>query len=103
MPMTGSGPPPLLAAAAYLLPALVWSVIAQAAWHLRRAKKPSHGFFRLLPIVATFVTLLYASLALFCLIPPELHLHPTRALIALYMLSNVVHVGMAATLLHLVV
>jgi signal transduction histidine kinase len=103
MPMTGSGPSPLLAAAAYLLPALVWSVIAQEAWHLKREKKPSHGFFQLLPIVATFVTLLYASLALFCLIPPELHRHPPRILIALYDLSNVVHVAMAATLLHLVV
>jgi signal transduction histidine kinase len=101
--MTASGPPPLLAAAAYLLPALVWSVVAHAGWQLRREKKPAHGFFRLLPIVAALVTLLYLSLALFCLIPAELQQHPPGWLITLYKLSNVVHVAMAATVLHLTV
>ncbi len=102
MAMTESGVPPLLAAAAYLVPALVWAVVAEAAWRLRRTKKPAGGFFRLMPIVATFVTLIYVFLALFCLIPPALHRDPPGLLIALYVLSNLTHVGMAATVRHLV-
>jgi signal transduction histidine kinase len=98
--MTESEVPPLLAAAAYALPGVVWGGVAQAAWRLRRTKAES-GLFRLLPTLTTFVTLLYFFLALFCLIPRTLHHDPPGVLIALYVASDLVHVGMVATLRHL--
>jgi signal transduction histidine kinase len=91
---------PLFAAAAYAVPALVWGVVAQTAWQMR-AVKAENGLYRLLPIVATLVTLLYVSLAFFCLVPRALHRDPPGVLIALYVTSELVHVGMAATIRHL--
>jgi hypothetical protein len=55
--MTETEVRPLLAAAVYALPALVWGVVARSAWQLRRAK-PENGLYRLLPTDATLVTLL---------------------------------------------
>jgi signal transduction histidine kinase len=100
--MSGSGLYQLGAAGAYLLPAVVWGVLARSFWRFLLVSRPRSRFFVLLPILATFVTLIYAFLAVFALVPADLYRRPPTPLLALFMISNFDHVGTVAVARHLV-
>ncbi len=100
--MTEAGTHPLLAAAAYLVPGLVWAILAHLAWRFRREWRPEHPFFRLLPIVSALGALNYGFMMVLALVPLELHRHPPVALRILYVVGNVGQILFAAVGLDLV-
>ncbi|HZR82678.1 MAG TPA: HAMP domain-containing sensor histidine kinase [Candidatus Binatia bacterium] len=50
---------PLTTAAAYLLPVVVWAILADDAWRFRIAARPRSTFYRLLPWFTTSLALFY--------------------------------------------
>jgi len=92
----------LLAVAAYLIPSLVWGILAYLAWEIARDSSSRRRFFRVLPVLATFGALNYAFMMVMGLVPPEIHRAPPQALVIVYRLANIVQVAFAAVGLHLV-
>jgi signal transduction histidine kinase len=93
---------PLLAAVAYLVPGLVWIILAHLTWRFLREWRPENPFFRLLPILAALAALNYGFMMVLALIPPEVHRAPPVALRLVYRLGSVVQVLCGAVSLHLV-
>jgi hypothetical protein len=94
--MNGSNPWALFAGAFYLLPALVWGILAHSAWRFLLTKRPASWFFRLLPIMTSIITVVYTCHAVFTLLPADVQRAPGPLLIAAYGLSNLAHVALGA-------
>jgi signal transduction histidine kinase len=78
----------LLAGGAYLLPTLVWSVIAADLWNSYARLRPRSRLWRLLPFLATGVTGFYAVGALLWMIPPRLHAERGPGIVALFVFCD---------------
>jgi signal transduction histidine kinase len=100
--MSDSGLVQLVGTGAYLLPALVWGILARSFWRFLVSKRPRSRFFLLLPIQTTLVTWIYASFAVFALIPAEFHRRPPTVLILVFVVTNLVHFATVAVARHLV-
>jgi len=100
--MSGSDPYALLAAGSYLLPALVWAIIARSSWRFLLTKHPRSPFFRLLPIMTTIITSMYVFHGVLSLLPFDVQHHPGPLLVVAYTISNLAHVALGAVSLHLV-
>jgi len=100
--MSGSDPYALLAAGSYLLPALVWAIIARSSWRFLLMKHPRSRFFRLLPVMTTIITTMYVFHGVFSLLPFDVQHHPGPLLVVAYTVSNLAHVALGAVSLHLV-
>ena len=100
--MSGSDPYALLAAGSYLLPALVWAIIARSSWRFLLTKHPRSRFFRLLPVMTTIITSMYVFHGVFSLLPFDIQHHPGPILVVAYTISNLAHVALGAVSLHLV-
>jgi signal transduction histidine kinase len=62
----------LLTSACYLLPALVWAIVAQQSWRLVAEHRPRSRLFRLVPLLTTVAAALYLSMAVLALLPVDL-------------------------------
>jgi len=93
---------PGLAAIAYLLPGLVWGLLAYVSARFVRDWRPASAFLRLLPVVGALGAANYAVMMVISLVPLTLHLHPPLPLRVLYLLGNMGQVSLGATALHLV-
>jgi signal transduction histidine kinase len=78
----------LLAGGAYLLPALVWTVIATDLWSNYFSRRPRSGLWRLLPYLATTVAGFYTFGALLWTLPTKIHAGRSAGLIALYVFCD---------------
>jgi signal transduction histidine kinase len=92
----------VLAAAAYLIPGLVWAILAYLAWEIARDFPSKRPFLRVLPVLALFGALNYAFMMVMGLVPAEIHRQAPLALRVVYRLSNVAQVAFVAVGLHLV-
>ena len=93
--------PRLVAAAAYLLPALVWTVIAHDLWHFRRLRRPRSQLNRLMPYVATCLAVFYGLAVVFALLAVELHERHPWPLVIAYRLSDLSLLSGVALFRHL--
>src|SRR5262249_6584089 len=66
-----SGDGAIAAGAAYLVPTLLWAILAHDAWHFRLHHRPRAPLYRLLPFVTTAVTMLYVCFLLSALLLPH--------------------------------
>jgi signal transduction histidine kinase len=61
---------PWLAAAVYLLPTIVWGILADDAWRFRLGHRPQAPMYRLLPLFTTTMAALYGTFLLAALLLP---------------------------------
>src|SRR5262249_2736422 len=92
----------VLAAAAYLIPGLVWAILAYLAWDIARGWPSRRHFLSVLPVLALLGTVNYAFMMVMGLVPAEIHRHAPLALRIVYRLGNVAQLVFAAVGLHLV-
>jgi len=86
--MNGFSPIQLLVAAVYLIPGFAWAVVATNGWRFLRTRRPGSQFFRLLPIVSSLATLVYAVIALLSLIPADVREKGGSAIVVLDLLND---------------
>jgi signal transduction histidine kinase len=79
----------VVAAACYLLPALVWAIVAQQTWHLIVAHRPRSRLFPLALCLNTTATVLYLSMAFLALLPVDLLMSPAWPIRTLHLLNHV--------------
>ncbi len=100
--MLETGPYPGLGAVAYLVPALVWTLLARVGWRFDREWRQPATFFRLLAILGALGAANYLFMMVLTIVPIEIHRHPPLLLRVVYVLSDVGLVSIAAVALHLV-
>ena len=90
----------LVAAALYLMPALIWFSMAYGHWSYLRHRRPSSQLFRILPIVTAVVGLYFLLDLIWALVPPELHRRPAAALVLLSRCTDVTLLASLALFRH---
>lgn len=93
----------LFAAAMFLLTAMVWAIIAAEQWSFRLRVRPRNPASRLLPWLCSCAAAFFALAVAFSLIPPEVHLRHSPALLALYHLADILIIIALALTRHLAV
>jgi signal transduction histidine kinase len=78
----------VLTAACYLLPALVWAIVAQQTWHLIVSHRPRSRLFPLVVCLTTAATVLYLTMALLALLPTDLVMSPAWPVRALHLVNH---------------
>ncbi len=91
----------LVAAGAYVLPALIWAIVAQDGWRALRAHGAPNQLSTLLPIISTCIGGFYALGMLLTLVPDDLHNHPTPPLLVLYFASDIMLISSVAMFHHM--
>lgn len=90
----------LIAAAVYVVPALLWATMAQQTWSYLLYRHPRHLLFRLLPAATGAIALYFAAGVVWALLPPELHANSTSLENALARASIIVALAGVALLRH---
>jgi signal transduction histidine kinase len=90
----------LVAAALYLVPALIWFSMAYGHLAYLRNRQPGSPLFRLLPIATSVVGFYFLLDIIWALAPADLHRHPTARLALLEWLTDVVLLASVALFRH---
>src|SRR5512143_1765268 len=90
----------LVAAALYLVPALIWFSMAFGHLAYLRNRRPRSPLFRLLPIATSVVGLYFLLDIIWALVPADLHRRPTAILVLLDWLTDVALLASLALFRH---
>ncbi len=98
--MSQPSPFQLVAAAAYFLPALVFSIIAADLWEFCLRVRPRNQLSRLLPWLASAAAAFFCLEIVFALVPEDLHARRPAPLLALYVLADMFIIATVAFTRH---
>jgi signal transduction histidine kinase len=78
----------IVVAGLYLLPALVWGIVADNAWRFVLGRRPAGQLFPVLALLASAMAVYYCIQAAFTLVPSTIHARRPAVLLALYTVSD---------------
>jgi len=90
----------LTAAAAYFLPALVFSIVAADLWEFSLRLRPRSQLSRLLPFLASAAAAFFFLEIIFALVPDHFHGNPPAPLVVLYVLADTLIISTVALTRH---
>jgi signal transduction histidine kinase len=92
----------VIGAALRFFAAFVWGVLAYQSWVFHFRHRPRHPLLRLIPILASVVSLAFFSGTLFWFVPPDQYEHPPLAAILVYIVADLSTLAAVAVFRHLV-
>src|SRR5262249_47645346 len=99
--MSQPNPLQLVIGAAYLLPALVWAIVAADLWALAIHHRPRSQVSRLLTWLTTGAAAFFVFGTIFTLLPAELHDRRPPLLVAAYVVQDLIVLAAIAMTRHL--
>jgi signal transduction histidine kinase len=90
----------LVAAAAYLLPSLVFAIVAGDLWEFNLRVRPRNQLSRLMPWLASTATCFFFLQIVFAMLPIDIHRQPPPPLVLLYIFADAVILTTVALTCH---